>query len=67
MEVLIVDHGHYWSPSFRIYIEATAQWYDVRLYEGGVLCGSRIPDPDTPVFNEMPHPTAYDRVDDRVF
>jgi len=65
MVLLTPSETHYWRPEFRIYVECSAELYDVRLDGRGVPYVIRIPSSNEPVYNEVRNPTAYDRVDDR--
>jgi hypothetical protein len=64
--ILSIEPGGNSIPVFRIYVEATAESYDVRLDGRGVPYVLRegiivVTVDNTPAAN----PTAYDRVDDR--
>lgn len=66
MSILGIEPGGYVGPIFRIYVEATASTYDVRLDGRGepyvIREGVIVVTVKQPVDN---NPTAYDRVDDR--
>lgn len=66
--VLLIDPQSFIVGEFRIYIQMAASQSDVRLSEMGdpcVVCAARLSEP----VDNQPHgsPTAYDRVDDRIF